>query len=156
MTRTLSPKLVAYVCLAGVGLLAALALRLQELVVVAAPFALLPAVSLLLARRPDVGVTVELERERALEGEELEARIMLDAERGAARLEALLELPRGIAVADGDDPAAISIGDDAKRALELRLHCDRWGGYAVGRVFPALREPVAVRGVDGVVLKPRH
>ena len=59
MTRTLSPKLVAYVALAAVGLVAALALRLQELVVVAAPFALLPAVSLLLARSPRIETEVE-------------------------------------------------------------------------------------------------
>ena len=140
MTRTFSPKLVAYVCLAGVGLVASLALRLQELVVVAAPFALLPAVSLLLARRPTVDVTVELEHERALEGDEVGATVELDAERGAARLEVLLELPRGIGVADGPDPAAVAIGDDARRTLDLRLGCERWGGYTVGRVFLRARD----------------
>ena len=135
MTRTLSPKLVAYVGLAAVGLVAALALRLQELVVVAAPFALLPAVSLLLARSPRIETDVELERERALEGEELEARVALTAETGAARLEVLLELPRGIGVTDGHDPASISIGHDDRRDLRLRLCCERWGGYRVGRVL---------------------
>jgi uncharacterized protein (DUF58 family) len=143
MTRTLSPKLVAYVCLAGIGLVAALALRLQELVVVAAPFALLPAISLLLARSPRVDVAVRLERERALEGEELEAEIALTAEHGAARLEVLLELPRGVGVSAGDDPAAISIGDEDRRELELRLHCERWGGYQIGRVFLRARDQFA-------------
>ncbi|MFY9579281.1 MAG: DUF58 domain-containing protein [Gaiellaceae bacterium] len=140
MTRTLSPKLVAYVGLAAVGLVAALALRLQELVVVAAPFALLPAVSLLLARSPRIETDVELESERALEGEELEARVALTAETGAARLEVLLELPRGIGVTDGDDPASISIGHDDRRDLRLRLCCERWGGYRVGRVFLRARD----------------
>jgi uncharacterized protein (DUF58 family) len=135
MTRTISPKLVAYVGLAAVGLVAALALRLEELVVVAAPFALLPAVSLLLARSPQIEADVQLERERALEGEELEARVELAAETGAAELEVLLELPRGIGVADGDDPAAVSIGNEDRRRLQLRLRCERWGGYRVGRVF---------------------
>ena len=140
MTRTLSPKLVAYVCLAGVGFVASLALRLQELVVLAAPFALLPAVSLLLARTPRIDVAVELERERALEGDELEVRTALRSERGAAELDVLLELPRGIAVADGDDPVAIAIGDDDRRSLDLRLRCERWGGYSVGRVFLRARD----------------
>ncbi len=140
MTRTLSPKLVAYVCLAGVGFVASLALRLQELVVVAAPFALLPAVSLLVARTPRIDVDVELERERALEGDELDVRTALRSERGAAELDVLLEVPRGIAVADGDDPAAIAIGDDDRRSLDLRLRCERWGGYSVGRVFLRARD----------------
>ena len=140
MTRTISPKLVAYVCLAGVGFVAALALRLEELVVLAAPFALLPAVSLLLARTPRIDVTIYPERERALEGEELDAQVALNAEQGTARLEVLLELPRGIGVASGDNPAAISIGDDDRRELKLRLHCERWGGYQVGRVFLRARD----------------
>src|SRR5437764_3430626 len=140
MTRTLSPKLVAYVSLTGVGFVAALALRLQELVVVAAPFALLPAISLLLARTPRLDVAVHLERERALEGEELDAQIALSAQAGAARLEVLLDLPRGVGVAEGDDPASLAIGDDDSRAVELRLHCERWGGYQVGRVFLRARD----------------
>src|SRR5437660_418100 len=82
---------------------------------VASPFALRPAVSLLLARSPRIETDVELERERALEGEELEARVALTAETGAARLEVLLELPRGIGVTDGHDPASISIGHDDRR-----------------------------------------
>ena len=140
MTRTYSPKLVAYVCLAGVGLVASLALRLQELVVVAAPFALLPAVSLLLARQPRLDVAVELERERALEGDDVGAQVEVDAEHGAARLELLLELPRGIGLADGADPAAVWLGDEAKRTVDVGLHCRRWGGYAVGRVFLRARD----------------
>jgi uncharacterized protein (DUF58 family) len=140
MTRTLSGKLVAYVCLAGVGFVAALALRLQELVVLAAPFALLPAVSLLLARGPRIDVSVELERERALEGDELHVRTALFSERGVPQLEVLLELPRGIVVADGDDPAMLAVGDDDRRSLDLRVRCERWGGYSVGRVFLRARD----------------
>jgi len=140
MTRTFSPKLVAYVCLAGVGLVAALALRLQEVVVVAAPFALLPAVSLLLARRPEVEVGFELDHERGLEDEDVDATVDLASEHGVARLELLLELPRGIGLADGADPSALSLADDARRSLDLRLHCERWGGYMVGRVFLRARD----------------
>src|ERR687888_437195 len=77
VTRVLAPKLAAYVALAAAGLVAALAVRLQELVVLAAPFAVLPIVSLLLERRPRIDVAVELERERALEGEELQVKVRL-------------------------------------------------------------------------------
>lgn len=135
MRRVLGAKLPAYAALAAAGLVAALALRLQELVVVAAPFALLPTVSLLLSRRPTIDVAVALERERALEGEELDVSVTLAAETGADRLEVLLELPRGITVVDGDNPAAIRIRDDERRVVPLRLRCERWGGYRIGRVY---------------------
>jgi uncharacterized protein (DUF58 family) len=41
---------------------------------------------------------------------------------------------------DGPDPAAVAIGDDARRTLDLRLGCERWGGYTLGRVFLRARD----------------
>ena len=75
MTRSASPKLGAYSGLAALSLLAALALRRPELVLLAAPFALVAAVSTLQVRAPRIEVGVELDRERALEGETLDVRI---------------------------------------------------------------------------------
>ena len=68
--RTASPKLGAYAGLAALGLLAALVLGRPELAVLAAPFALvaLRRVSLA-AREPEIRVALELDRERAVEGE---------------------------------------------------------------------------------------
>ena len=71
MTRRASPRLGAYAGLSALGLLAALVVGRPELVVLVAPFALLLAVGLALGRRPQVNVDVALERERALEGEEV-------------------------------------------------------------------------------------
>lgn len=135
MTRPLTPKLVAYTSLAAVALVAALALRLQELVVLALPFALIPAVELLVVRRPRIDVRADLERGRALEGDELDIVITLDAERGADRLDLLLELPRGLELVDHGNPVAFRLPDGATREVRFRLRCTRWGGYRVGRVF---------------------
>jgi uncharacterized protein (DUF58 family) len=140
LTRTLSPKLVAYVGLAAAALVAALALRLQELVVLALPFALVPAVALLLARRPMVEASVSLERERALEGDELELVVRLEAAAGADRLEVLLDVPRGLVVAAGENPTALHLGDGREREVVLGLRCARWGGYRVGRVLLRARD----------------
>ena len=140
MTRTLSPKFAAYAGLAALGLLAALATRLPELVALAAPFALLPAVSLLATREPKISVTVEPERERTLEGDELALVIAVDAEAGATRLDVLLDVPRGLAVADGAAVTTLRLGDGERRELRLRLSCLRWGAYRVGRVFLRARD----------------
>jgi uncharacterized protein (DUF58 family) len=142
MTRALSTKLAAYAGLAALGLLAALATRLPELVALAAPFAFLPTVSLLSTRPAGVGVAVQLERDRALEGEELEVVVTLDATSGAARLEVLLELPRRLILVGGDQPLALRLADGESRELRFRLRCERWGAYTLGRVFLRAHDPL--------------
>jgi uncharacterized protein (DUF58 family) len=141
MTRSFEPKLVWYTALAAVGLLAALAARLPELVVLAAPFALVPALGVLLARRPEIEATVELARERTLEGDDLDVTVTLDPVSGAERVDVLLELPRGLALAEGVNPVTLHLADRRPRELSFRVRCERWGGYAVGRIFVRARDP---------------
>lgn len=135
MTRTASPKLGAYAGLASLGLLAALATRRPELVAVAAPFALSAAIGLWLVRTPRIDAALEVDRERALEGEEVEARVSLAADVGAERIEVLLELPRALAVVEGDNPFLLRLADNGRRELVLRLRCERWGAFRIGRVY---------------------
>jgi uncharacterized protein (DUF58 family) len=144
MSRSFEPKLVWYAGLAAVGLLGALAARLPELVVLAAPFALVPVLGVLLARRPRVEAAVELERERTLEGDELDIAVTLEPAIGAERFDVLLELPRGLVLAEGSNPVSIHLADGGTRELRFRARCERWGGYAVGRVFLRARDPFAL------------
>jgi len=135
VTRSATPKLGAYSGLAALGLLAALATRRPELVALAAPFALAAATGLMLARRPDIDARVELERERALEGDEVEIRVTLSAQAGAERVEVLLELPRELRVVDGANPLLLRLRDGERRELAFRVRCTRWGAFRVGRVY---------------------
>jgi uncharacterized protein (DUF58 family) len=135
VTRNASPKIASYAALAALGLLAGLAVRRPELVVVAAPFALACVVGLLLARRPVIDVAVSLGRDRALEGEELEVELELVARTGAERLEVLLDLPHDLAVTEGENPLTIRLRGGERRILPLTLRCGRWGTYGVGRVY---------------------
>ena len=144
MSRSFEPKLVWYTALAASGLLAALAARLPELVVLAAPFALVPAIGVLLARAPRIDVAVTLERDRTVEGDELDVAVSLEPAVGAERVDVLLELPPGLAIADGDDPVSIHLADRAPRDLLFHVRCERWGGYALGRVFLRARDPFSL------------
>jgi uncharacterized protein (DUF58 family) len=135
MSRSFEAKVVWYAGLAALGLLAALALRLPELVVLAAPFALVPALGVVLSRTPRLEVEVALARERTLEGDELDVTLTVEAAVGAERVDVLLELPPGIGLADGDNPVTVHLADGERRELAYRLRCERWGGYALGRVF---------------------
>jgi uncharacterized protein (DUF58 family) len=135
VTRTAAPKLIAYAGLAALGLLAALAARLPELVVLAAPFAVVAAVGQLHVRRPELRVRVELERDRVLEEEDVVVTVTVDSAVGAERAELLLELPPELKTAPGVNPRAVHVPDDAERELSFPVSCTRWGGFRVGRVF---------------------
>ena len=132
MTRTATPKLGAYTALAGLGLIAALVVGRPELAALAAPFALVLVAGLSLASEPRLeGAAFELDRERALEGETVDATLILRTERPVGRLELLLDLQEGLE-AVRENPQIIRLGWHQRREAELSLRCDRWGGYLVG------------------------
>lgn len=132
MTRFANPKLGAYAGLAALGLIASLVLGLPELVVLAAPFALVVGAGLALAVTPDPSLEMELERERAIEGEELELAFRIRTEAAIEQLDLRIALPDELSVAEGENPATMHLGTKEERELELRLGCDRWGSYVVG------------------------
>ena len=141
MTRSASPKLGAYAGLAALGLLASLALRLPELVLFAAPFALVAAVGALQVRAPSIDLEVELAHERALEGDLLDISIRFDPSDEAERVDVLLELPPGLEVEEGTNPVTLRLSKGDERVLQLRLRCVRWGAFRVGRVHLRAQDP---------------
>ena len=131
MTRTATPKLGAYAALAGTGLLAALVLGRPELVALAAPFTLVLAAGLSLAQEPRVRATLELDRERQVEGEPVTAHLELQTETEVPALELLLDLPDGLE-AEGENPQLRHLGPGDWPELEIELRCEQWGAYRVG------------------------
>lgn len=132
MSRAATPKLGAYTALVGMGLLAALVVGRPELAALAAPFALVLVAGLALASEPKIDrAAFELDRERALEDETVEATLILRTERPIGRLELLLDLPEGLETSGGN-PAIVHLDWDGRRELAFTLRCARWGGYAVG------------------------
>jgi uncharacterized protein (DUF58 family) len=134
MTRSPSPKVGAYAGLAALGLLAAVALRLPELVLLAAPFAVVATLSAFQVRTPRIEVDVELDRERALEGELLDVSIRFAPGDAVERLDVLLELPAGLEMEGGDNPSTLRLVEGRERLVSLRLRYARWGAFRVGRV----------------------
>jgi uncharacterized protein (DUF58 family) len=132
--RSPTPKLGVYVGLAAFGLIASLVLGLPELVVLAAAFALVAGAGLALAETPDLIVTLELERERAIEGDELELVIRLGGKIAVEQVDVLLTLPEGVTVADGKNPVAVRLAPREERELELTLRCEHWGACLIGDI----------------------
>ena len=134
MRRAATPKLGAYAGLTALGLIASLVLGLPELVVLAAPFALVAAAGLALVEQPSPDVSVEVERERAIEGDEVEVTLRLHSPVDVEQLDVLLHLPDELAVVEGQNPLAVRLAGGEERELELRLRCERWGAYLLGEV----------------------
>jgi len=139
MTRIGSTRVVGYLGLAAVGLLAGLVVGRVELVAVAAPFALAAVAGAALARDPQLTATLALDRERAIEDEDVCLTIELASPAGADRLDLFLELPAGLR-ARLPNPRAVRLKGGVPRIVELPLRCERWGAYALG--------PLLVRGRD--------
>jgi uncharacterized protein (DUF58 family) len=155
MTRAASPKLGAYAGLAALGLLAALVLGLPELVLLAAPFALVVAVGALQVRAPSIDVDIELDRERALEGELLDVWLRFGPGYGAERIDVLLELPSGLEVEEGTNPSTIRLDEGEERVLPLRLRCARWGAFGVGRIHIRAHDHFGLFRHEGVIDRRR-
>ncbi len=131
MTRTATPKLGAYAALAGLGLLGALVVGRPELVALAAPFAVVLLAGLSLAQAPELDAIFELDQERQVQGETVEAELELRARKPAGRVELLLDLPEGL-VAETPNPQILSLGWEERREIDYTLRCKDWGARLVG------------------------
>jgi uncharacterized protein (DUF58 family) len=127
LTRAATPKLAGYTGVAALALFLGLALRLPELVAVAAPFAALVVFALLLERRPEVDVHISIDRNRIVEDEEVELTLDVHANTTA---EIFVALPLDLRVVEGDNP--FSASGDVQRTLRLRP--SRWGAFVPGTV----------------------
>jgi len=156
VTRRASPRVVAYAALAALGLLGALALRRPELAALAAPFAGVLALGLATTRPPELGLWLTVERERAIEGDELKTTIELNAGTAVERLELVLALPGGLETAEGENPVSVRLGADEERTLELTLRCDRWGSYELGDVYLRARDRLGLFFWEGRVRRPHR
>jgi uncharacterized protein (DUF58 family) len=147
VTRFTAPRLPAYAALAASGLIAGLALGRVEPIALAAPFvlALLAAVA---SSRPEVSVEISLDRDRALEGEEVTATIAFAAPGGCDRFDMLLPLPRDLPTSDSV-ARAIHLRRGEERSVDVKLRCERWGAFAIGPLLVRPRDVLGLRSWDG-------
>jgi uncharacterized protein (DUF58 family) len=154
MTRTASPRLHGSAALAAIGLVGALALKRPELAVLAVPFAALVAAGLRFEQAPDVRVWLDLERDRAIEEEQVALTVELSARTAVDRLELVLVLPHGLDVAEGDHPFAVTLRAGENREVELGLRSQRWGAYRLGDIRLRARDRLGLLMSEWKVERP--
>ncbi|HEX5583651.1 DUF58 domain-containing protein, partial [Gaiella sp.] len=154
MTRAGDARLGAYAVLAAAALVTALAVRRTELAAIAAPFALLVALGVR-AQPPRLRAWFELDRERALEGDVLEATITVRSDHTVDRVEVGLALPDGVELAEGRNPVALRLSAGDERELPLRLRCVRWSSVEIGEVWLRARDHIGLVRFEGRIDRRR-
>ena len=144
-----SPKLALYAVAAAASFTAALALGRPELAGLGAPFALVLAIGLSLSPSPRPAVTLRLSGDRALEGNEIEAELVLSASAIVREAHVTLSLPRGVGLNE-DDPSTLilNLAAGRERAIPIRLNCEHWGAYRLGDVDLRTSDPIRLRLID--------
>jgi uncharacterized protein (DUF58 family) len=148
LTRRASPKLAGYSALAGVGLVAALVSGRPEIVALVAPFLLALAAGLALATPPRLRAEIAA-GERAVEGDELDVRVVVTAETPVEGLDLYLRLPDGLELVDGENPLGLRLARGERREVELRVRAARWGAYRLGPLFLRARDPLGLFVSEG-------
>ncbi len=133
MNRTFSPRVPMYGVLAVAGLIAGLVFHQPAIVLVASPFALALVIGLGFAQPPDLDASVDIAKQRAIEGDEIDLGIDL-ASQSPGFAEATLHLPAGITTVDHPGAWATAVRPGQDRRLEGLIACNHWGGYVLGEV----------------------
>jgi uncharacterized protein (DUF58 family) len=147
MTHSASPRLKTYTALAAIALVAALAAGRPELAVLATPFVLLVAVGLAGAAPLALNGTLRLERERALEGEQVGATVTVRNGGAAARVE--LHLPTTARLRTDPIPIALWLRRGERREVRFELGVGRWGVHGAGPAVVRVRDRLGAFTQEG-------
>jgi uncharacterized protein (DUF58 family) len=140
-----SAKLRAYLVLGAAGLVTAIAFGVPELAALAAPVLAIVAIGLAGFRRPSFAVRAELDRDRVLEGEEVELELRVEAQEPVEHLDLYAVIPPQLPlVGEARNPTSLRVERGAPTTHTLRIDCARWGGYALGRVGVRVRDPLGL------------
>jgi uncharacterized protein (DUF58 family) len=147
MILSAAPRLQTYTTLAAIALVAALAAGRPDLAVLATPFVLLVAVGLAGSAPLALKGTVRLERERALEGEQVGATVTVHSGGAPARVE--LHLTTTARLHTDPAPIAFWLPRDEQREVRFELAVERWGVHGAGPAVVRARDRLGAFALEG-------
>ena len=145
MSVSLSPRLRAYAALAATGLTGALAFGRPELAVLATPFVMLLGVALMGVPLALDG-RLELDRERALEGESVRATITVRNRGAPARVR--VDPPETARLRTTASPIECWLATGEQRAVAFELAVGRWGVLAAGPAVVRARDRLGAHTLE--------
>ena len=142
-----SPKLGLYGVFAAASFLVALVLGRPELAALGAPFVLVLVVGVALPPPAEIEASLRPARALAVEGDELEAELVLSTTR-TQQAQLALHLPDG--VRPRDDPATFLLRAEAGHpcTLPVSLVCAHWGAHRLGDLVVRTSDRAGLRSLD--------
>ncbi len=139
MTRTASPRLIVYLAVSALGVLAGVLFHRVDAVVLAVPFVLTVVAGLASVRDPHLEMSAAIDGERFVEGDEVTVTTRLSSPLDIGRVEVAAEVPTGL-VALAPRAVGLRARRGATTTWELPLRCGRWGTYALGAAVVRVRD----------------
>lgn len=145
-------QMAGLIFLFSAGCLAALAFGMPALAAVVAPLGIWLLWGFVAQRRGTCEVTLRLDRERAVEGETVEATILVQGATSFQRVLCSVRLPDGL-VAE-EPPARVAIAPDrnGRGSETLAIRCERWGLHRIGPSDLLARNAFGVLQARGTTL----
>ena len=150
MTTYTSLRLRLYLVVGVFSMIGGFAVGNPALVALSAPFLLMSAAGLLLARDMPVTVRATFDNDRAIEGDEIHLVLQVDTERRAV-VSVSLDLPTGLSIKPvQEDPAILVVFESgvtvwgSHARVEVTLTCDRWGAYRPGWIQTTSRKGLSL------------
>lgn len=137
MTLTASPKLGAYAAIGAAGLLVALIWDYPEAAVLGLPFIVAVLAGLALVERPHVEASIDIDRDRLLEGDDVHLAVTVQSTTDVAWLQIAWPVPQSMAAAAGSDVLGLRLVADEPATVQTVLTTKRWGVVPLSK--PLLR-----------------
>ena len=145
MRVSLSPRLRAYAALAAIGLIGALAFGRSDLAVLATPFVVLLGVALMGVPLALDG-RLELDRDRALEGESVRATVTVRNRGAPARVR--VDPPETARLRTDASPIEYWLPRGEQRAVAFELAVGRWGVLEAGPAVVRARDRLGAHTLE--------
>jgi uncharacterized protein (DUF58 family) len=127
LTLTTSPKLGAYAALGAAGLLVALVWSYPEAAVLGLPFIVAVLAALALVERPQLLASIEVDRERLLEGDAVHLAVTVNSTTNVPWLQIAWPVPQSLVATGGGDILGVRLVARASATAETVLTTTRWG-----------------------------
>src|SRR5262249_19585686 len=102
-----------------------------------APFWLVLVLALASVRSAALRVEVEIDRDRVVEGEDVEAAVTVRSDVAVDYAEVFLPVAKGLR--GSPNPVGFDLRT-GEREVAISVRCGRWGGYTVGDTYVRLRD----------------
>jgi uncharacterized protein (DUF58 family) len=140
VTSSTTPKLATYIACAGTVILLGLVTGEVELVVLAAPFLVALIMGLATVAPMPIEVRVDVDGERYLEGDEIQAEVSLLSQ-SSTEVEVGLAIPDTMKLQDTGQPVAMHLEPEIEGSWTFRMMAHRWGARRVGIIAVRASSP---------------